>query len=90
LDDGGGISQFLSPAELALLLARAGGWLRRIESEVNYTGLQNFLACVQAVSQEQRLSRFLYTASKPANPAERPHTKFKIFSDPTCVFPALY
>jgi len=47
--------------------ARRSQALRRMEGEANYTGLQNFLACVQAVSQERRLSRFLYTAAKPVN-----------------------
>lgn len=46
--------------------ARRSQALRRIEGEANYTGLQAFLACVHAVSSERRLSRFLYTASKPA------------------------
>jgi ubiquinone/menaquinone biosynthesis C-methylase UbiE len=42
--------------------------LIRLEGESTYSGLQNFLACVHAVSREGRLSRFLYSASKPANP----------------------
>ena len=50
--------------------ARRSRGLQHIEGETNYSGLQNFLACVHAVSRERRLSRFLYTASKPANPGE--------------------
>ncbi len=38
--------------------------LLRLEGEGTYSGLQRFLACVHTVSQERRLSRFLYLASK--------------------------
>ncbi len=38
--------------------------LLRLEGEANYGGLQRFLACVHAVAEERRLSRFLYAASK--------------------------
>jgi hypothetical protein len=44
--------------------------LLRLEGELTYSGLQRFLACVHAVAGEQRLSRFLYVASKPANADE--------------------
>ena len=50
--------------------ARRSRELRRIEGEANYDGLQTFLACVHTVSRERRLSRFLYTASKPAHAGE--------------------
>jgi ubiquinone/menaquinone biosynthesis C-methylase UbiE len=36
------------------------------EGEANFEGLQRFLACVQRVSAERRLSRFAYVAEKPA------------------------
>jgi SAM-dependent methyltransferase len=35
------------------------------EGEVNFAGLQRFLACVRTVSAERRLSRFCYLAEKP-------------------------
>jgi ubiquinone/menaquinone biosynthesis C-methylase UbiE len=41
--------------------------LLRLEGESTYSGLQHFLACVRALSQEQRLSRFLYVASRPTD-----------------------
>jgi len=55
--------------------ARRSRELRRIEGEANYDGLQTFLACVHTVSRERRLSRFLYTAAKPANTGELPQFK---------------
>jgi SAM-dependent methyltransferase len=36
------------------------------EGHANFDGLQRFLACVQRVSAERRLSRFAYVAEKPA------------------------
>jgi ubiquinone/menaquinone biosynthesis C-methylase UbiE len=39
--------------------------LLRLEGQTNYSGLQCFLACVNTLSRERRLSRFLYSASKP-------------------------
>ncbi|MFZ0592486.1 MAG: methyltransferase domain-containing protein [Bryobacteraceae bacterium] len=39
--------------------------LLRLEGQSTYSGLQQFLACVHALARERRLSRFLYTASKP-------------------------
>jgi SAM-dependent methyltransferase len=38
--------------------------LLRFEGEPTYSALQHFLACVHALSKEQRLSRFLYAASR--------------------------
>jgi SAM-dependent methyltransferase len=52
--------------------ARRSRDLQQIEGEANYSGLQDFLACVHAVSRERRLSRFLYTASKPASVGKLP------------------
>ncbi len=43
--------------------------LLRIEGEQSFSGLQRFLACVHRVSEERRLSRFVYAASKPAGGA---------------------
>lgn len=40
--------------------------LLRIEGESKYAGLQKFLGCVRQLTGEQRLSRFLYAASRPA------------------------
>ncbi len=37
--------------------------LVRIEGEANFSGLQDFLACVHKLSEERRLSRYLYVAS---------------------------
>jgi ubiquinone/menaquinone biosynthesis C-methylase UbiE len=39
--------------------------LLRFESESTYCGLQHFLACVCTLSEERRLSRFSYAASRP-------------------------
>ena len=36
------------------------------EGEPNFAGLQRFLACVQRLSAERRLSRYGYLAEKPA------------------------
>lgn len=36
-----------------------------LEGEVNFDGLQRFLACVHVLSAERRLSRFSYLAAKP-------------------------
>lgn len=44
--------------------------LLRLEGEPTYSGLQHFLACVHALSKEQRLSRFLYAASRPPHAGE--------------------
>jgi len=44
--------------------ARRQDILLPIEGQTNFDGLQRFLACVHALSHEQRLSRFLYLASK--------------------------
>ncbi len=41
--------------------------LLRLEGQSTYSGLQQFLACVHALAREQRLSRFLYAASKAAS-----------------------
>ena len=38
--------------------------LVRFEGETNFEGLQRFLSCVQKVSEERRLSRYLYLAEK--------------------------
>ena len=38
------------------------------EGQANFDGLQRFLACVETLSVERRLSRFAYLAGKPANP----------------------
>jgi SAM-dependent methyltransferase len=46
--------------------ARRRDELIRIEGERNFLGLQEFLACVHAVSQERRLSRLLYSGIKPS------------------------
>jgi SAM-dependent methyltransferase len=46
--------------------ARRRDDLIRIEGQPNFLGLQKFLACVHTVSNERRLSRFLYVGSKPA------------------------
>jgi hypothetical protein len=35
-----------------------------MEGQTNFDGLQGFLACVHTLTREQRLSRFLYLASK--------------------------
>jgi len=35
-----------------------------IEGQTNFNGLQRFLTCVHGLTREQRLSRFLYLASK--------------------------
>ncbi|MFL6464788.1 MAG: class I SAM-dependent methyltransferase [Bryobacteraceae bacterium] len=40
--------------------------LLAFEGETNYFGLQRFLATVHALAQEERLSRYLYVASKQA------------------------
>ncbi len=39
--------------------------LIRCEGETTFSGLQSFLACVESVSQERRLSRFAYWGQKP-------------------------
>jgi ubiquinone/menaquinone biosynthesis C-methylase UbiE len=39
------------------------------EGEANFDGLQRFLACVEMLSVERRLSRFAYLAEKPAGGA---------------------
>jgi SAM-dependent methyltransferase len=39
------------------------------EGQVNFDGLQRFLACVHRLSAERRLSRFCYLAEKPAGGA---------------------
>ncbi len=44
--------------------ARRQSILLPIEGQANFEGLQRFLACVHTVCHEQRLSRFLYLASK--------------------------
>jgi SAM-dependent methyltransferase len=44
--------------------------LIRGEGEPTYSGLQYFLACVRTLAKEQRLSRFLYVASRPADAGE--------------------
>jgi SAM-dependent methyltransferase len=44
--------------------------LRGLEGESTYSGLQQFLACVHTVAREERLSRLLYVASKPADADE--------------------
>jgi ubiquinone/menaquinone biosynthesis C-methylase UbiE len=44
--------------------ARRQSTLLPIEGQLNFDGLQRFLACVHTLSHEQRLSRFLYLASK--------------------------
>ena len=38
--------------------------LARFEGETNFEGLQHFLRCVETVSEERRLSRYLYVAEK--------------------------
>jgi hypothetical protein len=35
------------------------------EGEVNFAGLQRFLACVHSLSAERRLSRYYYLAERP-------------------------
>jgi hypothetical protein len=40
--------------------------LLRIEGEERFEGLQQFLAMVQQLTNERRLSRFVYLAEKPA------------------------
>jgi SAM-dependent methyltransferase len=47
--------------------ARRRNDLLKIEGRKNFEGLQKFLACVHLLSQEQRVSRFMYVARKPAN-----------------------
>jgi len=44
--------------------ARRQSTLLPIEGQATFDGLQRFLACVHTLSHEQRLSRFLYLASK--------------------------
>jgi len=44
--------------------ARRRDILLPIEGQTNFDGLQRFLACVHTLTREQRLSRFLYLASK--------------------------
>ena len=44
--------------------ARRQSTLLPIEGQANFDGLQRFLACVHTLCHEQRLSRFLYLASK--------------------------
>ena len=39
------------------------------EGETNFAGLQRFLACVQRLSAERRLSRYCYLAAKPVAPS---------------------
>jgi cyclopropane fatty-acyl-phospholipid synthase-like methyltransferase len=41
--------------------------LIRIEGETNFQGLQDFLQCVHDLTNERRLSRFMYLARKPAD-----------------------
>lgn len=41
--------------------------LVKIEGERNFDGLQKFLTCVQTVSEERRLSRFMYLLKKRAS-----------------------
>jgi len=45
--------------------ARHRDALVALEGEVNFEGLQRFLACVHLLSGERRLSRFSYLATKP-------------------------
>lgn len=40
--------------------------LTAIEGDANFDGLQQFLSCVQMLTSERRLLRFLYVAQKPA------------------------
>ncbi len=44
--------------------ARQQGALVKIEGEKTFEGLQNFLSCVQKLTAEKRLARFLYTGFK--------------------------
>ncbi|MBV8865887.1 MAG: methyltransferase domain-containing protein [Acidobacteriaceae bacterium] len=44
--------------------ARRQNELVRFEGETNFEGLQQFLSCVQKVSEERRLARYLYVAEK--------------------------
>ena len=36
-----------------------------VEGEAKFVGLQQFLACVHALTSERRVLRYLYTAQKP-------------------------
>ncbi|MCU1292767.1 MAG: putative sterol methyltransferase [Bryobacterales bacterium] len=54
--------------------------LIQLEGEPNFLGLQRFLDCVHTVSQQRRLSRFSYLASRerlsePINSTSGPHRK---------------
>ena len=40
-----------------------------IEGNINFEGLQRFLACVQLLTSEKRLKRYLYVASRGSHPA---------------------
>src|SRR5262249_47626359 len=40
-----------------------------IETESNFIGLQRFLTCVNSLTSERRLLRFLYLMEKPVNPS---------------------
>jgi SAM-dependent methyltransferase len=59
-----------TPSAAAIARRRHDGRARRqstllpIEGQANFDGLQRFLACVHTLTHEQRLSRFLYLASK--------------------------
>ena len=45
--------------------ARYSAQVSRLEGAQNYQGLQKFLSCVRALTEERRLSRFSYLATKP-------------------------